>query len=379
MADNDRQQLVTCILLFLPALFLAFYIAFIVSNHIQAVYDSTYLLDRVINWPDGSTEHVQIGNDGYFRIDGVKSNLVGMRLGTEAPNLSGAFWESSNVALFEKELSYLESVGIRVILANFPYAAASSLEEERARYEGLMNQLTQHKMLVIAQIQNRWKDNFFLGDFAYSWWYGGVQDTASKFTKRLATYLLPYNNLISISLENEPNFYVNDQLYTPAHLQDYLTWMGRIIGSRIPDIPITVLLSQSVNKYPALAHAGLNATDWPFFTVYETSSARLNTRLSTHLVPFMQSAGYSGTGWWTGEFNANYPGPPYDISTAHCTLEFIDEIFKNGCALACLFCVNRVNDPESAWFDINGEPLSYMQTIAANLNRWQTPIDESLP
>jgi hypothetical protein len=93
----------------------------------------------------------------------------------------------------------------------------------------------------------------------------------------------------------------------------------------------------------------------------------------------MQSAGYSGTGWWAGEFNANYPEPPYDISTAHCTPNFIDAIFENGCALACLFCANRVNDPDSAWFDINGEPLSYMQTIAANLNRWQTPIDESLP
>ena len=37
-----------------------------------------YLLDRVITWADGSTEQVQIGRDGFFRLNGEKKKLIGI-------------------------------------------------------------------------------------------------------------------------------------------------------------------------------------------------------------------------------------------------------------------------------------------------------------
>ena len=36
--------------------------------------DGNYLLDRVITWADGSTEHVQIGTDQFFLFEWHKEN-----------------------------------------------------------------------------------------------------------------------------------------------------------------------------------------------------------------------------------------------------------------------------------------------------------------
>ena len=40
--------------------------------------NENYIFDKVITWHDGSSEHVQIGADGFFRLDGEKKRLVGI-------------------------------------------------------------------------------------------------------------------------------------------------------------------------------------------------------------------------------------------------------------------------------------------------------------
>ena len=62
--------------------------------------DDGYLLDRVIAWPDGSTEHVQIGDDGFFILDGAKDN------------------ENKSLALFPETLKS-EVHGIRATIEAF--------------------------------------------------------------------------------------------------------------------------------------------------------------------------------------------------------------------------------------------------------------------
>ena len=62
-------------------------IACLISVNIFAIFNTRsvnaadgYVLDRVIQWADGSTEHVQIDSDYFFILDGQKKKLVGMVL-----------------------------------------------------------------------------------------------------------------------------------------------------------------------------------------------------------------------------------------------------------------------------------------------------------
>jgi len=71
----------------------------------------SYLFDRTVKWADGTTERVQIGSDGIFRLDGTARRLLGMDTGTSG--FSGSYYSASNLALMEKEVTYLQSKGVR--------------------------------------------------------------------------------------------------------------------------------------------------------------------------------------------------------------------------------------------------------------------------
>ena len=64
---------------------------------------SGFLLDRVITWADGTKEHVQIGNDGYFYLDGAKKHLVGINFSIILSwDTNGmAYWLPERVAVWE--------------------------------------------------------------------------------------------------------------------------------------------------------------------------------------------------------------------------------------------------------------------------------------
>ena len=65
----------------------------LVPRAVQAE-EGGYLLDRVVEWGDGTTEHIQIGDDGFFRLDGVKRCLVGIDIGIDMSH-EGSGWRSS--------------------------------------------------------------------------------------------------------------------------------------------------------------------------------------------------------------------------------------------------------------------------------------------
>jgi hypothetical protein len=102
-----------------------------------------YLFDKVITWADGSTEHVQIGKDGFFRLNGEKRRLMGMFLDLQSLPTGdyGQFYLPSNMAMYEKELAYLRSIGVRLIHfeLGYVYGHTGSFAAEQKAYKDLLD------------------------------------------------------------------------------------------------------------------------------------------------------------------------------------------------------------------------------------------------
>jgi hypothetical protein len=126
-----------------------------------------YLLDREITWADGSKERVQIGEDGFFRLDNEKKSLVGMYLSTQLPyGEPGQFWLPENLQILDKELNYLESIGVRLIRIDLRYVRwwLKDTKEEEEAYTTLLDLIYTHKMLLIPGLHAKWMPGF--GDLA---------------------------------------------------------------------------------------------------------------------------------------------------------------------------------------------------------------------
>src|ERR1041385_9037303 len=125
------------------------------TSHAAETNTTAFLCDRQIQWADGTREHVQVGRDGYFRLDGKKVRLVGIDIGTTG--LSNAYFKANSLAIIDKELSYLETAGMRVIHANFGYAG---YRKEAECYRPLLDLLYKHKMLAFPLISGKWLPYF---------------------------------------------------------------------------------------------------------------------------------------------------------------------------------------------------------------------------
>ena len=85
----------------------------------------------------------------------MRVRLVGMDLGTTGA--SNEFFNPASLAIFDKELTYLESAGIRLIHLTFGYVGYN---RETERYSGLLDLLYRHKMLVFPLITGKYLPNF---------------------------------------------------------------------------------------------------------------------------------------------------------------------------------------------------------------------------
>ena len=150
----------SCIASILFVLMLGFFAPRLVyaEDETYVLEQEVNLLDKEITWADGSTEHVQIDSDRYFVLDGEKRRLIGMELHTQQlPHGDGYFYEPDNLILFDRELTYLESVGVRLVHCDLFYVGQS---KEELAYRRFLDLLTQHKMLVVPQLNGKWMPNF---------------------------------------------------------------------------------------------------------------------------------------------------------------------------------------------------------------------------
>lgn len=344
-----------------------------------------YLLDKEITWGDGTTEHVQIDNDHFFILNGTKSRLVGMVMTTQKqPYGDGMFYDPENLANYDKELSYLQSIGVRIVSVDLLYVrwyGNNSLATEESRYKSLLDLLYQHKMLAVPQHNAKWMwafDNLTNPDFYI---YGSgteSNDTMSVWANRWSHIVSNYSNVVAITIDNEldyklsPPTYPYKQNYTAEAAGNYLKLRADI--ARQANVPIIhKLMGNKEWGDQDVKLAALNATDFPAFDIYAWSPQEMGSVLNT-LITWINNSGYPKTGWWCMEVNY---GSGAEMYSENFDVGYIDAVFNQGATIALLFPSNYVTKESWQFFNNTGDPKPALVELAEYIDMLQAPITES--
>ena len=337
----------------------------------QAVHatGSDYLLDRVITWGDGTTEHIQIGRDAFFYLDGQKKHLVGMEVSGINPNIANywEFWRPDSLALLDKQLAYFQSKGIRLARVRIiPIMnSVKSTAQEKEAYTAYLDLFYKHKILVIMNVDARLLphfDGFDPVDFVM--WQ---TDTVSQWAARLATIANGYSNVVAACADNElDNKAGVGQKYTTQQATEYLTLLTNVLRQNMDAVVTTTFMANNIE--PGIKQAGLKLVDVPSLNNYFESPEIMKTNLNS-LLPWMSIRG----GWWCMELGSwTKDGPNSDQVNA----AYIDAAFDSGATIAMLFLTTDVPHPQYAYFNNDGTPKPFMVAIAGEVSRLQAPVSD---
>lgn len=333
------------------------------------------LFDRTIQWADGTSERVQIDRDCYFRLNGRKVRLVGIDLG--ATGMSNEFFKPASLAIFDKELAYLASAGIRLIHVNFGYAG---YKREAERYSGLLDLLYRHKMLVFPLISGKWLPNF--GSLTNADFVIGGSDSLGQWATRWCAIMTNYPNVVAVAAENELDIPLKPptvpvlQEYTGAETAAYMKFLTSIIRSKL-HVPVVTKLVGEVNASwpwrPDIKEAVLPFSDTPCLDLYYPTVREMEIHLEA-VLNWLKEKGAKTNGVWIGEANAGTGAAP---RCADFSASYVGSMFDHGAAVVCLWVANRVKNPAWAFFDSDGNPGETLLRMAPDLKRLQAPISES--
>lgn len=322
------------------------------------------LAERTITWGDATTTKVKIGSDGYFVIDDVKKKLVGFDF-VFFLSMDGAdwykYWLDANMAIWEKEMAYLQSIGFRLIVIEpLNIRGESDSEAEMiTRFELLFDLAYDHKMLVIVRQCGNDQTNFdslATLDFDMNATYSIVDHTTV-----LATVIAGYDNIITVNIGNELNQYLGEQSYTAEAVGNYVALMKSTIQG-IVDIPcISNLKATPINYKPTFMTAVQNQMDWQAFTLYALSDGDPLPDYKTNLQAlrdWLALEGKSQSGYWLIE--TNYTGNP-----SLFTWDYINNAFIYGASVVCLHRCNYQADAGFSFFGTDGEPITALRNIGA--------------
>jgi hypothetical protein len=353
----------------------------------------TYLLNKVITWADGKSEQVQIDRDGFFFLDGAKRRLVGMEIGMNWPHSSGGnyanqYYLPENMALLEKQLIYLESIGVRFIRANMGYVRpyGLNLTQERAALTAFLDLLYKHKMLVCIFAVNKYRVQF--GDLTnpdFSWPTVGGTDSIAAWTGRWTDVASGYPNIVAVNPENELDMKLRssdfpsypdakDQNYTAEAVSNYLTFVMGIIRQKI-NAPFThnIVFNQ---MEPQIKNSCVSLSDIPSFDCYKSSADQLS-KDGTTVLPLLGIEG----GWWVTELNYGTPVQTSPgvwanrVDVTKFNVSLIEAVFNNGGTVATLFWSIDSRQPNKAFFDNDGNPKPQLVDVASQISRLQAPIN----
>ncbi len=377
---NGRRIAVNLFRLFISFLFCLMMAlpGFAMTEPVEAA--EAYLFDKVIQWPDGTTEHVQIGADGYFILDGVKKRLVGTNLGFGTSyDEEECYWLPENVERMDKILGYLESVGVRIVEFEpesiWHYGGEAG--EEYERYSTVLDLVYQHKMLVMPHFVARHQpDAEDLSDCDFMMGYCDDTDTVGEWASRFADVMANYPNTVSLILGNELNIPYDEYEYQPANVANYLQFIKDIMISKV-DVPVVSNFA-AYSEDNALVHdeivsAGMAVTDWPCFTHYGDSLGLYNSRIEV-LTNWLDSHGYESSGYWIEETNFSSWSPP---DASQFTTEYLDILFEHGASIALLHTTLAPNNPGYSFFTAEGDPIQSMVAIGEEISRLQAPLSVS--
>jgi hypothetical protein len=330
-----------------------------------------YLLDKVITWADGSTEHVQIDTDGWFYLNGVKQKLVGFC--DSMDYAAGWYWDAGNLAILENELQYFQSVGGRLWQPNlFPAASAC--------YIPVLDLLYKYKMLVMPCFTTIGEANFnsLTGappngtDFVI-----GEQGEGTVSTK-LAGWVntvKTYSNVVALIIENEIDIDIGNHNYTLANAQLY---MDLVFATAAANTTLPLMTKFGNINSGAFAKSIQDAFISrygviPCFDVYgqavwDFAHEMPETRIWCNEKGKTQQL-------WITEFGYSLN---YGYDATLLTKEMVDTVLAYS-SIAFIWGVQANQLPDAMFFDAAGAPIANTDKLMANMNEWQAAISQPAP
>lgn len=336
-----------------------------------------YMLDKVVQWPDGTSEHIQIGTDGYFVLDGAKKRLVGMNLGFGLSyDEEECYWLPENIERMDKILTYLEAAGVRIVEFEpesiWHYGGEAG--EEYDRYSTILDLVYEHKMFLMPHFVARHQPD--AGDLSnpdFLMGYSDGTDTVGQWASRFADVIATYPNTVIMILGNELNIPFNDYDYQPQNVANYLAFIKNIMKSKV-NVPVVAnFAAYSEGGVPIrddIVNAGMTVLDWPCFTHYGDSISLYNSRIEI-LNNWLDSHAYPSNGYWIEETNFCSWSPP---DASKFTVEYLDTLFEHGASMALLHTTMSPGNPGYSFFDENGDPIESMVALTTEFSRLQTPV-----
>jgi hypothetical protein len=388
--NMKRRNFIVSLIISAVFLFSIVSSASLFNPRIALANNNQHLLDRVIQWNDGTSEHIQIDSEGFFILDGTKRRLVGMCLSTTFMPYgdSGEFYLPENMAVYEEELSYLESIGVRIIHIELRYIRwwlpNGSLSKEEAAYRSLLDLLYQHKMLVIPMLAAKAMPNYGnLTETNFSWdvWAGTgmTKDSIGSWAERWSRIVGEYSNVVGVVAENEIDYPLpaaelghlenpQSQQYTGNEVKNYMEYVVNIIKSKV-DAPVVSKLIAYRWTSPDIKLASLETTDLAGYTCYSPTTEQLVPQLN-ELLSWIGDEGHQTEGWWCLELNSGYP--PIYLDNFSST--YIQSVFDQGASIAMLWPANWSLDTTWQLFDENGIPHPKLVEIGQEINSLQKTL-----
>jgi len=337
------------------------------SDEPEMNVETLFLFDEWITWRDGSREHVQIARDGFVWLDGVRRRLVGFDLGTTG--LRRAFWDKADLRVLEAELSYLESLGVRLIALDLFYVGKG---REQERYTLILDMLFEHRMLVFPALIGKGLPGFSslacgnsTLDFAINPG-DGRQDTMGDWAERWLETVTSYRNVVALSIENELDVPHGGLSISGERLGDYLGWLLTLVRGKT-NLPLTSKLTVEVNVRLGIKKTVLSLVDFPALDAYAYDLRSLELKLERGVAFLTANGRPQPTGYWIAELNTKTRPDPtitWQINSSRLTAAYLASAFAHGAGVVILYPANRMREPEAALFDAAGKPTSALLALS---------------
>jgi hypothetical protein len=322
-----------------------------------------FIYDNIITWGDAATEHIQIDTAGWFYLNGVKKKLVGM---TDPQSYnSGTMYDTANKAIFDTELTYLQSKGVRL------YQTALTAWAPASVYAPVLQLLYNHKMLAVPIFTLRgggtgW-DNLTTLD-----WTVDANGSVSTYLTAWVNAVKAFPNMVAIILENELD---NLLAYTytwaqAASYEAFLVSTARALTT-LPFLTKFSFIGNSAFSSPA-QNVLLQYSAIPCFDIYNTTANDLSTSCGRTYNWYSRLLNVPSRQFWVTE--TNY-ATPYFIGpdATQLTAAMVSAILAQNVSAVFLFSVQQHGTPAAMFFDSSGNYIANLDTLMANMTTWQAP------
>jgi hypothetical protein len=313
------------------------------------------IFSKTIMWSDNSSELVQIDAAGNFLFNGSQQNVTGFVFATGT--LEGDFVEPQNVALINKEFTYLQSHGVRLVDINMGWGFWVYPLSHPDGIKVLLDAAFKCHLLVSIELDDHFNkefdcsiDRLIVPGRTYSQWFNDFWDIAKN-----------YSNIVAFSLENEID---EDGRFNSQQVGSYMTWLYSVVSNETSLPTYTKLVPYFGNSTEnTLKKVILNLTCIPCIDPYATSVADMNS-LCSSWAQFLMQNGKSSEKWWVGETNKmNHQPPNWELDTTNYTPDFLEALFENKASLVTLYPMNYPSQPTWPFFDANGDPVPALQSL----------------